>query len=296
MKISNRLSMAVILLSATFAMAAQSSAQNAAAPPKQTTAAAQQPSAQNAAAPAKQTAPSTKQTLVPKTQAEYDAYKAAAAQTDPAKMEAAATDFAQKFPDSDLRPFLFQQAMGMYQQADNQEKSLEMARVVLKYDPSNAVALLTAAQLLAERTTDNDLDKNERLAEAKTDAQSALQNAGSIAQPANMSPEQFAGAIAQLRGTAHEVLGTVAFKKLDYTTAINEYKAAAELEKEHTEAVVWLRLSIAYDKSNDFNSALDAAKKAIAASEPNSSVRKLAEQEKSRLDRLVPATVQPASK
>ena len=279
MKISNRLSMAVILLSATFAMAAPQS------------------SAQNAAAPTKQTAPSaTKQTLVPKTQAEYDAYKAAAAQTDPAKMEAAATDFAQKFPDSDLRPFLFQQAMGMYQQTDNQEKALEMARTVLKYDPSNAVALLTAAQLLAERTTDNDLDKNERLAEAKADAQSALQNTGSIAQPANMSPEQFAGAIAQLRGTAHEVLGTVAFKKLDYTTAINEYNAAAAEEKEHTEAVVWLRLSIAYDKSNDFNSALDAAKKAIAASEPNSPVRKLAEQEKLRLDRLVPAAVQPASK
>ena len=71
-----------------------------------------------------------------KTKAEFDAYQSAAAQTDPAKLEAAATDFAQKFPDSELRPFLFQQAMGLYQQANNTDKTLEMARAVLKYDPN----------------------------------------------------------------------------------------------------------------------------------------------------------------
>ena len=60
---------------------------------------------QNAAAPTKQASSLDGQEglLQPKTQAEYDAYKAASAQTDPAKLEAAATDFAQKFPDSELR-------------------------------------------------------------------------------------------------------------------------------------------------------------------------------------------------
>jgi hypothetical protein len=80
---------------------------------------------QNAAAPTAQAAPATaKKAPAPKTQAEYDAYKAASAQTDGAKLEAAATDFAQKFPQSELRAFLFQQAMGLYQQANNPDKTL----------------------------------------------------------------------------------------------------------------------------------------------------------------------------
>ena len=127
---------------------------------------------QTSAAPTKQASASTaKKAPPPKTQAEYDAYKAASAQTDPAKLEAAATDFAQKFPDSELRSLLFQQAMGLYQQANNPDKALEMARDVLKYDPGNAVALLTAAQILAERTHDSDLDRDDRLTEAAADAQ-----------------------------------------------------------------------------------------------------------------------------
>jgi tetratricopeptide (TPR) repeat protein len=246
---------------------------------------------QNAAAPTAQAAPATaKKAPAPKTQAEYDAYKAASAQTDGAKLEAAATDFAQKFPQSELRAFLFQQAMGLYQQANNPDKTLEMARVVLKYDPGNPVALLTAAQMLAERTHDSDLDRDDRLAEASADAQSALEHAGDIPQPTNMTPEQFATALAQLRGTAHEVIGTVAFKKLDYAAAIKEYNTAAAEEKEHTDPVVWLRLSVAYDKSGDYNAAIAAVQKAIEASEPGGQIRQLAEQEKSRLEKLAPTS------
>lgn len=267
---------AALLLSSALALAAPQSTAPA--------------TSQNAAAPTRQPAPATaKKAPAPKTQAEYDAYKAASTQTDPAKLEAAATDFAQKYPDSELRAFLFQQAMGLYQQANNADKTLEMARVILKYDPGNPVALLTAAQMLAERTHDSDLDRDDRLAEANADAQSALQHANDIPQPPNMTPEQFATALAELRGTAHEVLATVAFKKGDYATAIKEYNAAAAEEKQHTDPVVWLRLSVAQDKSGDYNAAIAAVQKAIATSEPGGQIRQLAEQEKSRLEKLAPA-------
>ena len=46
-----------------------------------------------------------------KTQAEFDAYKVAAADTDPAALEKAADDFAAKFPDSELRILLYRNAM-----------------------------------------------------------------------------------------------------------------------------------------------------------------------------------------
>jgi tetratricopeptide (TPR) repeat protein len=111
-----------------------------------------------------------------------------------------------------------------------------------------------------------------------------------------MTPEQFAGALSQLRGTAHEVIATVAFKKLDYAAAIKEYNAAVNEEKEHTDAVIWLRLSVAHDKNGDYASATDAVQKAITASEPGSQIRQLAEQERSRLEKLAPSTTKPASK
>jgi len=235
---------------------------------------------------AKNSAASAKRSPRPKTQAECDAYKLTVSLTDPAKLELAATEFAQRFPESELRSILFQQAMGLYQQAQNPAKTLEMARAALKYDPNNSVALVAAAQVLAERTHDNDLDRDDRLAEAKADALRALQTAGDIPPPTNMTQEQFASAVAKLHGAAHEVLATVAFKKLDYQTAIKEYELATSVDKEHTDAVVWLRLSVAHDKSGDYTAAEAVVKKAIAASQPGTPVRQLAEQEESHLAKV----------
>jgi hypothetical protein len=81
---------------------------------------------------------------------------------------------------------------------------------------------------------------------------------------------------------------------LDYATAISEYNAAIGEEKEHTDAVVWLRLSVAHDKNGEYPAASVAVQKAIAASEPGSQIRQLAEQESSRLDKLSSATTKQA--
>jgi hypothetical protein len=278
------LSTAAILLSTTLALAIPQTATQSTAP---------SPASPAATKPAGNTTAAAKSPQ-PKTQAEYEAFKAASAITDPTKLETSATDFAQKFPDSDLRAFLFQQAMGEYQAAGNVDKALEMARAVLKYDAYNAVALLTAAQILSERTHDSDLDRDDRLTEAANDAHSALLHAGEIAQPPNLTPEQFAVAMAQLRGMGHEVIATVAFKKGDFFTAAKEYNAAAAEEKERTDAVVWLRLAVANDKSNDLPAAMTAIDKAIAASEQGSQIRQLSDQEKSRLTKLTSTNGTPS--
>jgi tetratricopeptide (TPR) repeat protein len=270
---------AAILLSSTMALALPQSAA--------------QPAAKSPSSPAAQSAPAASKPIPQaKTKPEFDAYKVAAVETDPAKSEAAATEFAQKFPDSELRSILFQRTMGLYQQVNNSGKTLEMARASLKYEPTNPVALLTAAQILAERTHNEDLDRNERLAEASSDAALALQHTGDIPPPANFTAEQLASAVAMLRGTAHEVFATVAFKKNDYPTAIKEYQSAIADEKDHADPVVWLRLAVAYDKNNDYLSGLDAIQKAIDTSDPGSQIRTVAEQEKSRLDELTP--IKPA--
>src|SRR5271169_4322536 len=82
------------------------------------------PAAGQAAPAAGQAAPAAGQAAAPqgkrppaaKTQPEFDGYKAAVAQTDPAALEKAADDFAAKFPDSELRAPLYTAAMQRYQQ------------------------------------------------------------------------------------------------------------------------------------------------------------------------------------
>jgi len=282
---------AALLLSASVALALSPAAAQSANPPA-TQNAGQSPAQNAGQIPGKQ-APAKKAPQA-KSKAEFDAYQAAAAETDPAKLEASANDFAQKYAASELRPYLFQRAMGLYGHANNPDKTLEMARAVLKYDPANPVALLTAAQMLTGRTHDSDLDRDARLEEAGADAWSALRHAGEMAQPAGLTAKQFADAIAQLRGGAHEVLATIAYKKGDYVNAIQEYNAAGVEEKEHIDPVLWLRLAVAHDKRGERELGIAYAERAIASSEAGSPVRVLAEKEKARLEAQIP--VHPAQK
>jgi len=57
--------------------------------------------------------------------------------------------------------------MHSYQQANNADKMMAMSQKVLSFDPDDPEALLGVAQVLAERTRDTDLDKDQKIAEAR---------------------------------------------------------------------------------------------------------------------------------
>jgi len=159
------------------------------------------PAAQSA--PAGQAAtPAGKRPPQAKTQPEFDAYKAAAALTDPAAQEKAVDDFAAKFPDSELRPLLYRAAMQSYQQANNADKMMAMAQKVLTFDADDPAALLGVATVLAERTRDTDLDKDQRIAEARKDAQRALVTVDTDVPASGYPPEQLAAFKGFLRSEA----------------------------------------------------------------------------------------------
>src|SRR2546430_16551514 len=177
-----RAAMVVMMLglkSFVFAQQPASSPQNTPASqtgaPK-TGAAQQSPGQPGAPGPATTPAPQKeKRPPQAKTDAEFAAFNAAIANTnDPATVEKAADDFAAKFPDSELRTLLYEAAMQSYQRANNADKMMEMGRKVLKIDPDDPTALVGVAQVLAERTRDTDLDKEQRLDEAVKLAQRSL--------------------------------------------------------------------------------------------------------------------------
>src|ERR1035438_4080623 len=129
-----------------------------------------------AAPAATQPAPATQGKRPPqtKTQPEFDAWKAAAASTDAAAAEKAADDFATKFPDSEVRVLLYKNAMRLYQNANNGEKTEAMGRKVLALDGDDPEALVIVAEVIAEKTRDTDMDKEQRYAEAISMAQKAM--------------------------------------------------------------------------------------------------------------------------
>ena len=240
-----------------------------------------------------------------KSKEEYEAYNLAASKTDPAQAEAAADEFAQKFPASDLKELLYVRAMNLYQQQNNSAKVVAMGRKAIELNPTDPVPLVAVASALVMDTRDTDLDRDARFAEATKDAQAALDNVDTGLQvPPSVPADRVAMAKANLRSIAYDTLGVIAMNKKDYAAAEQNFQKAADLMKAQPDAVVYLRLSVAQDNEKKYSEALDSANKAVQYAQEGSPEKNLAKQQQDRIQKLLaekstpvasPGTAQPAS-
>jgi tetratricopeptide (TPR) repeat protein len=231
-------------------------------------------------------APQGKRPPQAKTKEEFDAYKAAAALTDPAAQEKAADDFATKFTDSELRMVLYESAMHGYQQANNAEKMLDMARKVLGYDADQPEALVGVAQVLAERTHDTDLDKDQRLDEAKKDAQRALVTVDTDVPTAGVPADRLELYKGFLRSEAYSILGTIEYNAKAWTDAETDLRKSIDAFPQQVDPVAVLRLSLALDQQKKYVEALKYANQAVDLTKDTTSAGKAARDEKDRLTQL----------
>src|ERR1035437_5030956 len=247
----------------------------------------QNPPAGQAAQPAGQAAtPPGKRPPAAKTQPEFEAYKAAVGQTDPAALEKAADDFATKFPDSELRAPLYTAAMGRYQA--NPDKMIEMARKILAMDADDPAALIGVARALSERIRDTDLDKDQRVAEAKTDAERALVTIDTDVPTTGYPPEQLNAFKNGVRSEACFILGTLSFKPNNWADAeVNLRKSIAALPQQ-PDAFTIFQLAVALDMQNKIPEAMKYVDQAVDLTKdrPDSGVGKVARAEKDRLVKL----------
>jgi tetratricopeptide (TPR) repeat protein len=248
---------------------------------------AQNPPAGQAAA-----APQGKRMPAAKTQPEFEAYKAAIALTDPAAIEKAANDFATKFPDSELRPMLYKDAMQRYQQANDADKMMEMARKALTYDPDDPEALVGVAQVLAERTRETDLDRDQRLDEAKKDADRALVTVDTDIPTTGYPPEKLAAYKGFLRSEAYAVLGKLASDAKNWPEAESNLRKSIDALPEQPDSIAVLRLAVALDMQGKIPEALKYANQAVELTKdrPDSGAGKAARDEQDRLTKLSAGT------
>jgi len=245
-------------------------------------------------------APQGKRPPQAKTQAEFDAYKAAMGSADGAAAEKAADDFAAKFPDSELRVMVYKSAMQKYQQGNNADKMNEMAHKALTFDPDDPEALLGVSQILAERTRDTDLDKDDRLAEAKKDAEHALVTIDTDVPTTGYPPEQLNAYKGYLRSEAYAILGTLAFNAKHWPDAEGALRKSIDAYPQQPDPVAVFRLAVSLDMQNRVPEAMKYAEQAVDLTKehPDSGVGKAARDEKDRLTKLSSGTApgQPAPK
>jgi tetratricopeptide (TPR) repeat protein len=253
-----------------------------------------QSSGQTAPAAGQAAAPAGKRPPQAKTQPEFDAYKTAAAITDPAQQEKAAADFAAKYPESELRPVLYKAVMHSYQQANNADKMMEMAQKVLSYDPDDPEALLGVSQVLADRTRDTDLDRDQRLDEAKKDADRSLVTMDTDLPTSGYPPEQLKAYKDFLRSDAYAILGTLDFDKKDWSGAESDFRKSIDAFPQQVDPIAVFRLSVALDMQNKYPEALKFANQAVGLTKEGTPAGDAARKEKDRLTQLTGGSAPPA--
>ena len=274
---------------AVLAMCAACFAQSNDKPASQT-----QPAGQQANPPAGQAAAAPQGKRPPKvnSQDEYAAFKAATAITDAAAEEKAAEDFATKYPQSELRPLVYKSVMQRYQQANNGDKMVEMAKKVLALDADDPEALVAVAQVTAEQTRDTDLDKDQKFAEARKDAERALETIETDVPTSGYPPEQLAAYKGFLRSQAYFILGTIAFKNKSWPDAETNLRKSIDALPQQPDVVAVYRLAVAQDMQNKIPDALKTVQQAVDLTKdnPDSPAGKAAREEQDRLNKLSSGT------
>jgi tetratricopeptide (TPR) repeat protein len=249
---------------------------------------------QTPAQPATPAAPAGKHAPAAKTQEEFKAYQDAAAKPDPVSMEQAANAFAQQYASSELKGPLFQQVMLSYQNANNGDKTVELGRKVLANDPNNVIALVTVASVLSTRTRESDLDKEERLTEAKKDSNRAIELIGSgEGIPAGYPADRLETFKNTIVAMAYASLGQSEFLNNNFTAAEQALRKSTSISGVQPDPITWFQLTLTLDREGKYSDALAAANKCVEISSGHP-VNQICQQERDRVQKL--ATTTPATK
>jgi len=190
--------------------------------------------------------------------------------------EVAAMDFANRYPASELRRYLYSSAMLQYQRENNPAKMLAMGERVLALDPDNPLALVLTATALADSLGDHDRDRDKKVSTIKHNASRAIQAA-----EAGYSGETVYKTT--LQSMAYSALGIMRLKTSDDAGAEKDLKMATELAKFRPDGHTWYHLALAQDHRKKYAAALGSVEQALQLASSDPELQKLAEVEHERL-------------
>jgi tetratricopeptide (TPR) repeat protein len=216
-----------------------------------------------------------------KSQQERNDFIAAYALADAATEEAAANNFAAKYPASELRHYLFSSAMLKYQRENNPDRMLVMGERVLELDPDNPMALVLTATAIVDGLNERDRDRERKMTVIKRNAMRAIQVAETGY--AGNTAESAAAYKTMLESMAYSALGLMKLKVGDDAGAEKDLKAAVDLATVRPDPYLWYHLALAQDHRKKYAAALSSVQQALQLSSADPELQKLVEAEQERL-------------
>lgn len=220
-----------------------------------------------------------------KSEQERKDFNAAYALKGGANAEAAANDFAANYSTSELRRYLYSNAMVLYQRENNSAKMLAMGDKVLELDPDNPLALVLTATALADGLGEHDRERERKIGTIRRNATRAIQAAEASY---SSSPSDTAKIYkTTLQAMAYSALGIMKLKTGDDAGAEKDLTAAGSLAKIHPDPYIWYHLALAQDHRKKYAAALSSVEQALQLASADADLQKLAEAEHDRLAGLV---------
>lgn len=214
-------------------------------------------------------------------------FNAAYATSGGAALQAAANNFAARYPESQLRQYLYSKAMRSFELENNPAGTLAMAEKVLGLNPDHAVALVLTATVLADRLQERDPDRAREAEAVRKAANHAIESVGNgFVVPAAASPEQAAVYRTTLQSMAYSALGIMELKTGDDAQAEKDLTSAAVLTKITPDPYIWYHLALAQDHRRKYAAALNSVQQALQLSSSHPELQRLAEIELDRLSGL----------
>jgi tetratricopeptide (TPR) repeat protein len=175
-----------------------------------------------------------KQGLVPNTKSPGESQAVVAlmqAQGNPDAMIKAADELVQKYADSFYKETALLFEANAYKEKGDAEKAQVYGEEVLKVNPKNYQITNMLGTMIVQRTRENDLDKEEKLAKSEKYFNATIENLKTAAKPnPQLTDQQWEDGKKFLIAEAHNGLGMVALTRKKFDVAIAEFKTAVDTD------------------------------------------------------------------
>ncbi|HWQ57365.1 MAG TPA: tetratricopeptide repeat protein [Bryobacteraceae bacterium] len=239
-------------------------------------------------------APAAKQPQ-PKSKGEVEAIQAMFQAPNADARIKAADDLITKYADTDFKDLALFFAAASYEQKGDSDKAIVYAERAVDANPNHYQSLLLLARLIAQRTREHDLDREEKLGRVEGYVKSA-EKALATAQKPNpqLSDEQWTGAKKDMLAQGHEALGMAAMARKKFDVAATEFKTAVEGSTQPDPATM-VRLGSAYNQGGKYDDAIAVLDKVLAMPDAHPAVKQFAQAEKVRATQMKTGGAKPAA-
>jgi tetratricopeptide (TPR) repeat protein len=201
----------------------------------------------------------------------------------------------ENFADTQYKNLLLSMAVDAAQAKGDYPQTIAFGEQAIQADPNNITARVTLAEVIAQHTRENDLDKEQSLKKVDDYANKAidlLKNASTP--PPGMNPANWPDTQKLLNSQAYDAMGQAADLRKKYSDAITDFQAA--INADPTNTIAQARLAKALVDNKQYDEGIAQADKVLATPNLQQAIKAYAQQEKDRANKLKIAAAKAPAK